>query len=43
MNYLYAAYGATWAIHIIYIITLNVRMKRLRKNWEEFRRGERNL
>jgi CcmD family protein len=41
MNYLYAAYGVTWAIHIVYIITLNARARRLRREWDEFRRGNR--
>ena len=39
MKYLYAAYGATWAIHIVYILTLNKRVRRLRREWEEFRRS----
>ena len=43
MNYLYAAYGVTWAIHILYILSLSVRVRRLRREWEEFRRGERDL
>ena len=43
MNYLYAAYGATWAIHIVYIVSLSVRVRRLRREWDEFRRGAKDL
>jgi CcmD family protein len=39
MKYLYAAYGVTWAIHIVYILTLNQRVRRLRRDWEDFRRS----
>jgi len=35
MNYLYAAYAATWTIHIIYLGTLALRYSRLRKEIEE--------
>ena len=38
MNYLYAAYAATWAIHIIYLGTLARRYSRLRKEIEELSR-----
>ena len=35
MSYLYAAYAATWTIHIIYLGTLVLRYSRLRKEIEE--------
>ena len=38
MNYLYAAYAATWIIHIIYLGTLARRYSRLRKEIEEIGR-----
>ena len=38
MNYLYAAYVATWAIHIAYLGTLLRRYTRLRNEIEEFNR-----
>jgi hypothetical protein len=38
MNYLYAAYVATWAIHIAYLGTLLRRYTRLRSEIEEFKR-----
>ena len=31
MSFLYAAYAATWIIHIVYLATLVRRYKRLRK------------
>ncbi|HXM21424.1 MAG TPA: CcmD family protein [Terriglobales bacterium] len=37
MNYLYAAYIATWAIHIGYLSTLLRRYTRLRSEIEEFK------
>jgi CcmD family protein len=37
MNYLYAAYIATWAIHIGYLSTLLRRYARLRNEIEEFK------
>jgi CcmD family protein len=36
MTYLYAAYIATWAIHVGYLATLLRRYSRLRKTIEEF-------
>jgi hypothetical protein len=36
MKYLYAAYIATWVIHITYISTIVTRYARLRKKMEEF-------
>ena len=37
MTYLYAAYIATWAIHVAYLGTLLRRYTRLRKEIEEFK------
>jgi CcmD family protein len=36
MKYLYAAYAATWIIHLGYISTIVRRYARLRKKMEEF-------
>ncbi len=38
MNYLYAAYTLTWAIHITYLITLVRRYSRLRKEVDELKK-----
>ncbi len=38
MNFLYAAYTATWLIHITYLTTLVRRYKRLRKEIEELKK-----
>jgi CcmD family protein len=38
MNFLYAAYAATWAIHITYLITVVRRYARLKKEVEELNR-----
>ena len=38
MNFLYAAYAATWIIHIAYLASLVRRYTRLRKEVEELRR-----
>jgi len=35
MNFLYAAYAATWIIHITYLTTLVRRYSRLRKEIDE--------
>jgi hypothetical protein len=35
MNFLYAAYAATWIIHITYLTILVRRYSRLRKDIEE--------
>jgi CcmD family protein len=35
MNYLYVAYGATWTIHVIYLITVMRRYSRLKKEVDE--------
>jgi len=37
MNFLYAAYTATWLIHITYAVTLVRRYQRLRKEIEELK------
>ena len=39
-KFLYAAYCATWVIHIVYVITLGRRASKLRQDWDEFRRGK---
>ena len=39
MNFLYAAYVATWIIHICYLTTLFLRYRRLRKQIQELRKG----
>ena len=38
MSYLYAAYAATWIIHIFYLSTLLTRAKRVRKEADELKR-----
>jgi len=40
MNFLYAAYAATWIIHICYLVILLVGYRRVRKQIEELRRGQ---
>jgi CcmD family protein len=35
MTFLYAAYAATWTIHIIYLITIVRRYSRLKREVEE--------
>jgi CcmD family protein len=37
MTYLYAAYAATWIIHIAYLATLARRYSRLRKEIQELK------
>ena len=37
MNYLYAAYAATWIIHIGYLTTLVRRYARLKKEIQELK------
>ncbi len=39
IKYLYAAYCATWVVHIVYVLTLSRRAAKLRQDWQEFRRG----
>jgi CcmD family protein len=38
MNFLYAAYAATWIIHIFYLGTLVRRYQRLSREIEEMKR-----
>jgi hypothetical protein len=38
MSYLYAAYAATWVIHIFYLSIIVTRAKRVRKEAEELKR-----
>jgi CcmD family protein len=38
MNFLYAAYGATWAIHILYLITLVRRYSSLKQEVDELKK-----
>jgi CcmD family protein len=37
MNFLYAAYSATWLIHITYLVILVRRYQRLRKEIDEMK------
>ncbi len=38
MNFLYLAYGATWAIHIAYLVVLTSRASRLKKEAEDLKK-----
>jgi CcmD family protein len=38
MNYLYAAYAATWIIHMTYLATLVRRYSKLKREMEELKR-----
>jgi CcmD family protein len=38
MNFLYAAYGATWAIHIVYLLTIVRRYSRLKQEVDELKK-----
>ena len=38
MNFLYAAYGATWAIHILYLITIVRRYSCLKQEVDELKK-----
>ena len=38
MNYLYAAYAATWIIHMAYLVMVARRYARLRKEIDELKR-----
>jgi CcmD family protein len=38
MNFLYAAYGATWGIHIVYLITVARRYARLKQEIDELKK-----
>ena len=39
MSFLYVAYGATWAIHIVYLVTLVRRYSRLKQEVDELKKG----
>jgi CcmD family protein len=43
MNYMYAAYTATWVIHITYLATLVRRHNRLKKEIAELRKTATDL
>jgi hypothetical protein len=38
MNFLYAAYGATWLIHLLYLGVIVRRYTRVRRDLEELNR-----
>jgi hypothetical protein len=38
MKFLYAAYAATWVIHIIYLTLLSRRYRRLRDEMQDLRK-----
>ncbi len=38
MNWVYAAYAAAWAIHIVYLVVLTFGFKRVRQDIEELER-----
>jgi len=40
MKFLYAAYAATWIIHIGYILSLNARVRRLHQDWDELKKPQ---
>ena len=37
MNFLYAAYGATWVIHVVYLSSLLLRYIRLRRDLDQLK------
>ncbi len=39
IKYLWAAYIATWVIHIAYLIYLSARARRIRQEAEDLKRG----
>jgi CcmD family protein len=41
MNFLYAAYAATWAIHIGYLFTVALRYARLKHEIDDMSRKDR--
>ena len=43
MNFLYAAYTATWIIHISYLSALVLRYRRLQREIENLRKGNPGL
>jgi CcmD family protein len=38
MTYLYAAYAATWIVHITYLVTVVQRYGKLKKEFDELKR-----
>jgi len=38
MNWVYAAYGVTWAVHIVYLIILTRGYQRVRREIEDLNR-----
>ncbi len=38
MTYLYTAYAATWAIHVVYLVTVVRRYSQLKKEVDELNR-----
>lgn len=38
MNFLYAAFGATWIIHLVYLFTLAARYGRLREDIRQLKK-----
>jgi CcmD family protein len=38
MNFLYAAYAATWVIHLVYVSTLVSRYLRVRRDIEDLKK-----
>lgn len=40
MSFLYAAYAATWAIHIVYLVTLVRRYSRLKQEVDELNKNK---
>ena len=40
MKFLYAAYAATWVIHITYLAVIGTRFRRLRDEIEEWSRNQ---
>ena len=42
MTYLYAAYAATWTIHIIYLVTVVRRYSRLKQEVEELKKNKKS-
>jgi CcmD family protein len=40
MNFLYAAYTATWVIHVGYLVTLGLRYARLKREIDDMSRKD---
>lgn len=38
MNWVYAAYGVTWAVHIVYLIVLTRGYQRVRRDMQDLER-----